>query len=131
MEWNSFWDVIWFFLAIFLWVAFFMLLFTVITDLIRSRDLGGGAKTVWAIVLIFLPFLGTFIYLIARGGGMAERAVDAAQRQQDLAVGYAQSVVAATGGGGAASQIEKAKQLLDAGTISQEEFDKLKSKALA
>ncbi len=130
MSWDSIWDVVWFFLAIFLWVAFFMLLFSIITDLIRSRDLGGVAKTVWAIVLIFLPFLGTFVYLIARGGGMADRSVAAVQHQQELTAEYVRSV-SGGGGGDVAGQIEKAKQLLDNGAINQDEFDKLKAKALA
>ncbi len=85
MNWDSIWDVLWFFLAIFLWVAFFMVLFMVIGDLFRDRTMGGGGKAVWAIVLIFLPFLGTFIYLIARGSGMSDRAVAAAQHDQELA----------------------------------------------
>jgi hypothetical protein len=122
--------VIWFFLAVFLWVAFFMVLFMVIGDLFRDRTMGGGGKAVWAIVLIFLPFLGTFIYLIARGSGMSDRAVAAAQHDHELAQQYAQSVVASSGGGSAADQIEKAKALLDSGAITQDEFNAMKAKAL-
>ncbi len=88
MNWDSIWDVLWFFLVIFLWVAFFMVLFMVIGDLFRDRTMGGGGKAAWAIVLIFLPFLGTFIYLIARGSGMSDRAVAAAQHDQELAQQY-------------------------------------------
>lgn len=130
MSWDSLWDVIWFFLAIFLWVAFFMVLFMVIGDLFRDRSMSGGGKAVWAIVLIFLPFLGTFIYLIARGSGMSERAVASAKHDQELAMSYAQSVVASSGGAGTADQIEKAKSLLDSGAITQDEFNALKAKAL-
>jgi hypothetical protein len=130
MNWDSIWDVLWFFLVIFLWVAFFMVLFMVIGDLFRDRTMGGGGKAAWAIVLIFLPFLGTFIYLIARGSGMSDRAVAAAQHDQELAQQYAQSVVASSGGGSAAEQIERAKSLLDSGAITQDEFNALKAKAL-
>jgi Phospholipase_D-nuclease N-terminal/Short C-terminal domain len=130
MNWDSIWDVIWFFLAIFLWVAFFMVLFMVIGDLFRDRTTSGFGKAMWAIVLIFLPFLGTFIYLIARGSGMSERAVAAARRDQELAQEYAQTVVGSSGGAGAAEQIEKAKSLLDSGAITLDEFNALKAKAL-
>jgi hypothetical protein len=130
MNWDSIWDVIWFFLAVFLWVAFFMVLFMVIGDLFRDRTMGGAGKAVWAIVLIFLPFLGTFIYLIARGSGMSDRAVAAAQHDRELAEQYAQSVVASSGGASAADQIEKAKALLDSGAITQDEFNAMKAKAL-
>lgn len=127
----SFWEttanVIWFFLVVALWIAFFMVLFSVLGDLFRSDDLGGFAKTIWVIFLIFLPFLGVLIYLIVRGGGMGERAVASARKQQALAREYAADVV---GAAGPADQIEKAKALLDSGAISQEEFDRLKAKAL-
>ena len=125
--WDSVGNVIWFFLVVFLWVAFFMVLFSVLGDLFRSDDLGGVAKTIWVIVLIFLPFLGMLIYLIARGGGMSERAVASARKQQALASQYVSEVA---GSGSAADQIEKAKSLLDSGAITQEEFDRLKAKAL-
>ena len=132
MEWSSFWDVVWFFLVIFLWVAFFMVLFMVIGDLFRDTTTSGVGKAIWAIVLIFLPFLGTFIYLIARGSGMSERALASAKRQQELSDEYVRTVAAgSSGGAGAAEQIEKAKSLLDSGAISQDEFDALKAKALS
>ena len=131
MEWSSFWDVVWFFLAIFLWVAFFMVLFMVIGDLFRDTTTSGVGKAIWAIVLIFLPFLGTFIYLIARGSGMSERALASAKRQQEMQDEYVRTVAGSSGGGaGAADQIEKAKSLLDSGAISQDEFNALKAKAL-
>jgi ABC-type Fe3+ transport system permease subunit len=93
--------------------------------------MGGGAKTVWCLFVIFVPFLGVLVYLIARGGGMSERAMEQQQemrRQQDE---YVRSVVATSTGGSSADQIAAAKQLLDAGTITQAEFDQLKAKALA
>ena len=126
--WDSVGNVIWFFLVVFLWVAFFMVLFSVLGDLFRSDDLGGVAKTIWVIVLIFLPVLGALIYLIARGGGMSERAVASARKQQALAREYVSDVA---GSGTAADQIEKAKALLDSGAITQEEFERLKAKALS
>ena len=90
-----------------------------------------GAKTLWCLFVIFVPFLGVLVYLIARGGGMTERAMAQQQeirRQQDE---YVRSVVTTSGGGSSADQIASAKQLLDAGTITQAEFDQLKAKALA
>lgn len=126
MSWSNLGDIVLFFIGVFLWVAFFMVLFSILGDLFRSDDLGGGAKTMWVIVLIFLPFLGSFIYLIARGGGMGERAVATARKQQAAAADYIQSVA-----GGGADQIAKAKELLDAGVINQDEFETLKAKALA
>jgi predicted PP-loop superfamily ATPase len=93
--------------------------------------MGGGAKTVWCLFIILVPFLGVLVYLIARGGGMSERALAQQQemrRQQDE---YVRSVVATSGGGSSADQIASAKQLLDAGTITQAEFDQMKAKALA
>jgi predicted PurR-regulated permease PerM len=121
-------DVFWTILVFAAWVVWFMLLFRVIADVFRRHDIGGLSKVLWLIFVIFLPFLGVFVYLIAEGGSMAERQaqdVQASQRQFDA---YVQSVAS---NGGAASEIEKAKQLLDSGTISQAEFDSIKAKALA
>jgi hypothetical protein len=115
----------------FVFVAWFMCLFWVFGDLFRSRDLGGGGKTVWALFIIFLPILGTLVYLIARGHGMTERSLEAqaeAQKRQDA---YIRSVAASNGTGGSADQIASAKSLLDSGTINQTEFEQLKAKALA
>ena len=78
-----------------------------------------------------MPFLGVLVYLIARGGGMTERALEQQQRMQDQQAEYVRSVAATSGGGSSADQIASAKQLLDAGTITQAEFDQLKAKALA
>jgi ABC-type Fe3+ transport system permease subunit len=92
--------------------------------------MGGAAKTVWCLFVIFVPFLGVLVYLIARGGGMTERAMEQQQRMQDQQAEYVRSVVTTSGGGSSADQIASAKQLLDAGTITQAEFDQLKAKAL-
>ncbi len=105
-----------------------MVLFQIIGDLFRDHELSGWWKALWIIGLIVLPFLVALIYLIARGKGMAERhmaAVQTAQKQTDQ---YIKSVASASA---PADQIASAKALLDAGTISQAEFDQLKAKALA
>ena len=115
----------------FIFFAWIMCVFYVFADIFRSQDMGGAAKTVWCLFVIFVPFLGVLVYLIARGGGMSERTLAQQQemrRQQDE---YVRSVVATSGVGSSADQIASAKQLLDAGTITQAEFDQLKAKALA
>ena len=121
-------DVFWTILVFFLWVAWFMLLFRVVGDIFRRRDIGGGAKTLWLIFVIALPFLGVFIYLISQNDGIVERQLEQAQAQRAQMDEYVRSV---GGSGGAAAEIEKAKALLDSGAISQSEYDTLKSKALA
>ncbi|MEU4218748.1 SHOCT domain-containing protein [Actinoplanes sp. NPDC026623] len=113
----------------FIFVAWFMCLFWVFGDLFRSTELGAGAKTLWVLFLIFLPVLGLLVYVIARGGGMTERALAAqadAVRRQDA---YIRSV-AAPSGGSAVDEIASAKQLLDSGAISAAEFEQLKAGAL-
>ncbi|MFO7548621.1 MAG: SHOCT domain-containing protein [Acidimicrobiia bacterium] len=125
--WATTANVIWFFLALAIWIAFFMVLFSVLGDLFRSDDLGGFAKTIWVIVLLFLPFLGTLVYLLVRGSGMGERAIASARKQQAMVESYAKEVA---GTGSAADQIAKAKALLDSGAITQDEFNALKAKVL-
>ncbi len=121
-------DVFWSMLIFFVWVAWFMLLFRVFGDVFRRQDIGGGVKVLWLIFVIAVPFLGVFIYLIAENKGMAERNMQQAQAHQQATDAYIQSVA---GSGGAAAEIDKAKQLLDSGAITQAEFDALKQKALA
>jgi hypothetical protein len=121
-------DVFWSILVFFIWVAWFMLLFRIIGDIFSRHDIGGGAKTLWLIFVILLPFLGVFVYLIANNDGMTQRAIDKAQAQQQQLDDYVRSTA---GSGGAAAEIDKAKQLLDTGAITQAEFDSLKQKALA
>lgn len=116
----------------FIFFAWFMSLFWIFGDLFRSRDLGGGAKTLWTLFLIVLPLLGMLVYLIARGSGMTERALTAqadAQKRQDA---YIRSV-AAPGGGKATTtdEISSAKALLDSGAINATEYEQLKASALA
>jgi hypothetical protein len=121
-------DVLWTMLIFFAWVIWFWLLITVFADIFRRHDIGGGMKTLWIIFVIVLPFLGVFIYLIAEHDGMAERSTQQAQAQQAQMDAYVKSVAAS---GGSAAEIEKAKQLLDSGAITQAEFDAIKAKALA
>jgi hypothetical protein len=120
-------EVLWTLLVIFAWVIWFWLLITVFADLFRRHDIGGGKKALWIIFVILLPFLGVFIYLISQGHSMAERNMKQAQAQQAHMDDYVRSVA---GSGGSAAEIEKAKQLLDSGAISQAEFDQIKAKAL-
>ena len=117
-------------LVIFFMVVFFMILFSILMDLFRSHDLSGWAKAGWVLLIVVLPFLGMFIYLIARGQGMTERSMKKAEDQQKQFDRYVQNV-AGSGSGGAAQEIAHAKELLDGGAISQEEFDSIKRKALA
>jgi hypothetical protein len=121
-------DVVWTMLIFFGWVIWFWLLITVFSDLFRRHDVGGGGKVLWCIFVIVLPFLGVFIYLLVEHQGMTDRSVKQAQAQQQEFDSYVKNVAASSGPAG---EIEHAKQLLDSGTITQAEFDALKSKALA
>jgi Phospholipase_D-nuclease N-terminal/Short C-terminal domain len=121
-------DVMWTMLVFFVWIAWFTLLFRILGDIFSRRDIGGGAKTLWIIFVIILPFLGVFVYLIAENDGMTQRAMERVQAQQAQMDDYVRSVAPS---GGAAAEIEKAKGLLDSGAISQSEFDAIKAKALA
>src|ERR1700748_466360 len=120
-------DVVWTMLIFFGWVIWFWLLITVFSDLFRRHDLGGGAKVLWCIFVILLPFLGVFIYLLIEHQGMADRSMKQAQAQQQEFDSYVKNVAASSGPAG---EIEHAKQLLDSGAITQAEFDALKAKAL-
>ena len=125
---ETFWQVIWTMFIFFLWVLWIYLLIIVFMDVFRNRDSSGFAKAGWCIFVILLPFLGVFIYLIAEGKGMAERRMQDAQAMQ---ADFDSQVRAAAGQGDPATQIANAKQLLDSGAITQDEFDALKQKALA
>ncbi len=121
-------EVFWTMLIFFAFVIWIWILITVLIDIFRRHDTSGFAKVLWIIFIIVLPYLGVFVYLIAEHKGMTERAIkqqEAAQSQMDK---YVQSVAAQTD---PAEQIAKAKGLLDAGTITQAEFDQIKQKALA
>ena len=125
---DIFWSLLWFYF-LFLWI---MVLFHILGDLFRDHTLSAVTKTLWVLFLVFLPFLAALVYLLTRGKGMAERAAARQQQTQEQFEGYVRSV--ATPGDATASpadQIARAKELLDAGTIDQAEFDRLKAKALA
>jgi type VI protein secretion system component VasK len=120
--------VLWSMLVFFLWVAWFILLFHIIGDVFRRRDASGAKKTLWLIFLLFVPFLGVFVYLIANSDDMAKRRLEEMQVAQSQMDEYVRTTA---GSGGAAAEIERAKGLLDSGAITQAEFDAIKSKALA
>ena len=126
---NDFGEVLLWSFWFFIWIAALMVWFRCLWDLFSDRSLSGWAKAGWAILLIFVPWLGALIYLIARGRSMNERQQKAvAQAQADQAK-YIQEVASTSKS--PADQIASAKELLDSGTISQEEYDSLKAKALA
>ena len=126
---DSFWDFFWLLVWTFFFVMYLMVLFQIIGDLFRDRELSGWWKALWVIFLIIFPFLAALIYLIARGRGMAERNAASARSAQAATDQYIKSV--ATQGSNPADQIASAKSLLDSGAINQQEFEQLKAKALA
>lgn len=129
MDWGSTWDFLWHFLIIFAWIAYLLVLFQILTDLFwRDHKTSGFAKAIWVILLIVFPWLTALVYLIARGNGMAERAREAAAAAKKQTDDYIRE---AAGRSPPAEEIAHAKELLDAGTISQSEFDALKTKALS
>jgi hypothetical protein len=125
----TFLDVFWSMLVFFVWVLWFILLFRVIIDIFSRHDIGGFSKVLWILFVILLPFLGVFVYLIAENDGMTQRTMAKAQAQQQQMDEYVRATAGT--GGGAAAEIDKAKQLLDSGAITEAEFEALKQKALA
>jgi Phospholipase_D-nuclease N-terminal/Short C-terminal domain len=121
-------EVLWTMLIFFLWVSFFWLLIVVAGDVFRRRDIGGGKKALWLLFMLFLPFIGILSYLIANNDGMAQRNLERARAERTQFDDYVRTV---SEGGGAAAEIERAKQLLDSGTITQAEYEAIKAKALA
>jgi hypothetical protein len=114
-------DLFWTTLIIFCWVLWFMLLFRVYGDLFARRDIGGGAKTGWVVLTLFVPFLGVFIYLITQGRGMAERAAQEVQRRMAASDAYIRSVAADAEN----EQMAKARELLQSGAITPDEFQRM------
>ena len=125
-----FMDVLWTMIIYVCWVVWIWMMIAILSDVFRRRDMSGWGKAGWTVFLIVLPFLGALIYLIANHDGIAERRVKDAQVAQAQFDDYVRSV-ATNGGDGAAAEIAKAKQLLDSGAITQEEFDAIKAKAIA
>ena len=124
----TFWDAIWTIFVFFAWVIWIWFLITILADVFRRHDLSGWGKAGWCAFLVFLPFLGALIYLIADGKGMAERNVQQAQAAQTQTDQYIRSVA---GRDDPTAQIQRGKELLDSGAITSEEFAALKAKALA
>jgi Short C-terminal domain/Phospholipase_D-nuclease N-terminal len=120
---QVFWSMLWFFLF-FIWI---WLLIVVFADIFRSHDLSGWAKALWTILVIFLPYLGVFVYLIARGGKMEGRAVQRSQYQYPPLSQYVENAKSS----GAADEIAQLVDLRNKGVISEEEFQQAKAKALA
>jgi hypothetical protein len=122
-------NILWTMIIFFAWVIWIWMMIAILTDVFRRRDMSGWGKAGWTVFLIVLPFLGSLIYLIANHDGMAERNTKQARVAQAEFDDYVKTV--AKNGGGAASEIEKAKNLLDSGAIDQAEFEAIKAKALA
>jgi hypothetical protein len=119
-------SLLWTVLSVFFMLMYLMMLFSVIVDLFRNKEMSGGMKAVWVLFLLILPLLSLLVYLIANGKGMAERSMaEHAAAEADV-----RQYIRQTAGTSPADDIAQAKALLDAGTITQAEFDVLKAKAL-
>jgi ABC-type multidrug transport system fused ATPase/permease subunit len=121
---NIFWSMFIFFL----WIIWIWILITVFIDIFRSHDLGGFAKALWFLFVLFIPLIGVLVYLIARGGKMHEHAVRQAQQQDQEFRAYVQE---AAGSQNSADQLAKLAGLRDRGVITAQEFDRQKAKVLA
>jgi hypothetical protein len=117
--------MLWFFL----WILWIFLLIRILTDVFTSPDMGGWAKAGWTIFVIFLPFLGVFVYLIARGGKMASREMADVQRQQEEFKQYVQTTAGTSAS--PAEELQKLADLRDKGVLTQAEFESRKAKVLA
>jgi hypothetical protein len=122
---GLFWTMLWWFI----WIAWIVLLFRVISDIFRSQDLGGWGKALWSIFVILVPWLGVLVYLIARGSSMAARDHHVAQAQDEAFRSYVQDVAAT--GGGTADELTKLAGLHDQGVLTDAEFAQQKAKLLA
>jgi hypothetical protein len=129
MDTTNFWDVLLWSFWFFIWIAALMVWFRCLIDMFGDHTLSGWAKAGWALLMIFLPWLGAFIYLIVRGRSMGERQMARMTQQQAAQQEYIKQAAGTTST--PAAQIADAKALLDSGAISQTEFDSLKAKALA
>lgn len=124
----SFWDILWFIFISFAFIAYLMVLFSIVTDLFRDHTASGWEKAIWIVCLIFFPLITALVYLIAKGKHMTERQIATAQNMQQQQEAYIKQVAAGTS---PADQVAQAKSLLDSGAITQEEYEALKAKALA
>ena len=123
---ENFWDIFWWLFIFYAFFAFLWALFMVIGDLFRDHELSGWWKAVWILFLVFVPLLSVLAYMIARGKGMAERSMERARQSQAETDAYIRQVATAS----PTEEIAKAKALMDAGTITPEEFNRIKSKAV-
>ena len=127
MDWGSTWDFLWHLLIFFAWIAYLLILFQILVDLFwRDHTTSGWGKAVWVIFLIVFPWLTALVYLIARGSGMTRRAQEAAVEAKKETDKYIREAA----GRSPTQEIADAKALLDAGTITPEEYESLKAKAL-
>lgn len=125
-------NVMWTMVVFFMWVLWIWLLITVFSDLFRRHDVSGWGKAGWTVMMLVLPFLGVFIYLISQGHAMQDRAMADQKASKAQFDDYVRSVSAnGNGNGHSASEIGQAKQLLDSGAITTDEYETLKAKALA
>jgi hypothetical protein len=120
----QFGEVFWTIVVFFAWAAWIWIVITVLIDIFRRDDIGGWHKALWVVFVIMLPFLGVLVYLIAQHDGMRERSMEQAKSQRAAMDQYVRET-----SGGSATEIAKAKELLDAGTITQAEFEAIKAKA--
>jgi hypothetical protein len=131
MKLMDFWKFIWLLVMSFFFVAFLMILFMIFIDIFRDRETGGWAKAGWTFLVFVFPFLGSLIYLIVRGGGMARRRNEENQMRRAAQEEYIRSVAGAGSVAAPTGRVAEAKALLDSGAITPEEFSRLKAKALA
>lgn len=125
--WENFWDIFWWFFIVYAIFAFLYALWLVIADLFRDHQLSGWWKAVWIVFLAFVPFLTLLVYMVARGKGMPERSMERARRDQEAADAYIRQVATAS----PTEEISKAKALLDSGTISPDEFQRIKTRVMS
>ena len=118
-------EFLWAMIVFFAWIAWIWIAITCFIDIFRRHDIGGWHKALWVVFIIVAPFLGVLVYLIAQSDEMRERSIEKAQEQQAAVDSYVKETA-----GGSAAEIAKGKELLDAGTITQEEFEAIKARAL-
>lgn len=123
----SFWDILWLLIWSFFFLSYLMVLFNILGDLFRDAETSGGKKAIWVVFLLVVPAVTAIIYLVVRGKGMASRAMAQVQRNEEAARSYIRD---AAGARTPAEEIATARELLEKGAISQEEYDSLKARAL-
>jgi hypothetical protein len=126
----DFWDIVWFIIIFFAFMAYLMVLFMILSDLMSDDKTSGWVKGIWVVALVLLPLIASLVYLIANGSDMGKRRMAEVKTVQKMQEDYIRDVAGA-GQTAPADQVARAKDLLDSGTITQAEFDTLKAKALA